>query len=270
VATSYRAVLTNWVEGTATVLKNGTGGGAPARDEVSPYVMENAMKLDRLILWRQSSGDVLAVDFDLGANRTIGVAALLGHRPVGSTGLGISSCVVMYATAATGYPPGGGGSWTNVATLTPFSDRDSGVIFAGGNVSARYWRFDLDGVFDAFTLSRFLLGAVDFDLGSLGSPGVTELPHSPVIESRTGGRNPVLSYPGDDRTLTTLRFRGARSAVLAKLEQLRSRKKAFAWIDKNDAFSEQVVPRAEIRVTRMWEEDADTTYDLEMDLERLA
>lgn len=238
-----------------------------ARDEVSPYLMENAMKHDRLLEWQQASGNTMSVDFDLAANRNVALAALLGHRPIGTTGLGISSCVVKYATAATGYPPASGGSWTNATSLTPFSDRDSGALF--NQVSARYWRFDLDGVFDAFTLSRFLLNTVNVDLGILGSPGVREERFSPVRTSRTAGQNPFQTFLGDDRTITTLGLNRVPGSLRTSLELIRRQRQSVVMIDKLDTFSEQIIPDAAIRVVRVWELDADTVYDLEVTLEQL-
>ena len=63
--------LTNQVA-TGT-LKNGTGGGAPAREEASPYLMENAKNSDRSTVWMTSASPAVPTyfDIDLGSNKTI-------------------------------------------------------------------------------------------------------------------------------------------------------------------------------------------------------
>ena len=63
---------------TAT-LKNGTGGGAPARDEDAAHLMEAAQNADRNALWSTSATPTspLNVDFTWGSSRTIEIVAAL-------------------------------------------------------------------------------------------------------------------------------------------------------------------------------------------------
>ena len=83
---SLRFSFTNKVQ-TAT-LKNGTGGGAPALDQVSPWLMTNSQNRDRELVWQQSSGASGFVDFDLtgaASDTSVGLLAVLGHRGAPAT-----------------------------------------------------------------------------------------------------------------------------------------------------------------------------------------
>ena len=257
---TVRFVTTNLVE-TNGVLKNGTGGGAPARDEVSPYLMENALQHDRRVLWQQSSGNAMQVDLDLGANRNIAIAGLHGHRPLGPTGIGISSCVVQYATAAGGYPPAG---WTTVGTMA-FVPRDAISLF--NQVSGRYWRFDLDGVFDAFTLGKLLLGVVNQDLG-LNPSRQTERIRVPNVVDRTAGEDPIVTLTGDVRRLFTLHFRNITSTVLSKILVAAVPGQSFILIDRNDSPWEVIVADAEVEYELTFDSGA-PLYDCDMHVEQL-
>jgi len=256
-----RFITTNLVE-TVGVLKNGTGGGAPARDEVAPYLMENALLHDRRVLWQQSSGNPMQVDLDLGSNRNVAVAGMHGHRAIGSTGIGVSSCVIQYATAAAGYPPAG---WTNVGTLS-FVQRDAISLFA--QVSGRYWRFDLDGVFDAFTLGKFLLAAIDHDLG-LNPSSQLERRRIPNVADRTAGEDPIVTLVGDIRSQFTLRFRNITATVLSKIKLAAVTGQSFILIDRDDTPWEVIVADAELEYDLKWISGSTPLYDCEMNVEQL-
>jgi len=258
---NVRFITTNLVE-TVGVLKNGTGGGAPARDEVSPYLMENALQHDRRVLWQQSSGNAMQVDLDLLANRNVALAGIHGHRPLGPNGIGISSCVVQYATAASGYPPG---AWTNVGTMS-FVVRDALALFT--QVSGRYWRFDLDGVFDAFTLGKLLLAVVDHDLG-LNPSTQLELRRLPNIVDRTAGEDPIVTVVGDIRSRFTLRFRNITGTVLTKLRLIAALGQSFILIDRDDVPWEVIVADGELEYDLKWISGTTPLYDCELQVEQL-
>ncbi|HXJ49417.1 MAG TPA: hypothetical protein VNF91_09645, partial [Candidatus Acidoferrum sp.] len=159
--------LTNWLMAGA-VLKNGTGGGAPALIETAPYVMANLLYSDRYTLWKTSvltTPTQYLVDFDLGATRAINCAAAMGFRPQSGGGLFVD---VSYQTGA--YNPAG--SWTFLGSLTGLvvNLRDDAVEF--GSVNARSVRFTISPGFanTVFTLGKFFVGTLT-DLGAQHSPG---------------------------------------------------------------------------------------------------
>lgn len=273
-ATSLRFVTVNFLEAAAAVLKNGTGGGAPALDEVSPYVMTNAMKHDRRVLWQNSGGVNMDVDFDLtgaASNKTVRVGGIHGHRPIAGALTGITQFSIRSSTDANGYPPVSGNPWTDVpgaVNIATGSARDKGVIF-DSDVTARYFRFALNPVGSTFTLGKFLLGIRDYDLGVLYSRGVQILGISPNVEERTIGQDPVISYLGDDRDLWQIPYRGVTSSLAGKLDALRTLRNSFIMIDKNDVFGEFIVQRGELPHSIQFEQAAETIYDAELNLEQL-
>lgn len=231
-----RFAFTNLIEASGVVLKNGTGGGAPARDEVTGYEMENAMRPDRWSLWKLSGGASLAVDFDLtggASNKSIGMAGLLGHRPTTSAGLGITSCDVYGATNAAGYAPG---PWTPLGTINMAgAPRDGWISWVAA--SYRYVRFDIT-CFDNFTLGRFWIGVVDSDLGAIYAPGSTRETDLPKVVNYGAGGAPFVSYLGDQRYLWSLQWQKADATLRNKIVALAQKKQSLLYLDHNDAVAE--------------------------------
>jgi hypothetical protein len=230
-----------------TMSANSTGAAGPiaatftpyvTRNEVSPFVMENAMLRDRRLLW-QATGST-TVDFDLAANRDFRAPVLAGHR--GISGAGITSCPVKYAASATGYPPASGGAWTTAATLAN-PVRDKGAVFA--QATGRWVRFEITAA-TAFTLGKFVLGALDYDLGVISSRGLRRTLIDPNTEARDGGLNPVITYHGDPRYLYTIPYRSIVDSMLDKLEALTLLRKSFVMFDWADRALEARVQRSEL------------------------
>jgi hypothetical protein len=267
---SLKFITSNLIEGSATSLKNGTGAPAPARDEVSPYVMENAMKHARRVLWQNSGGANMDVDFDTGFDWGVRVGGIAGHRPIAGALTGITAFTIKSSTDANGYPPITGNPWTNVpgaVSVSTASARDKGVIF-DSDVTARYFRYSLV-VGSVFTLGKFLLNWITHDLGILHSPGATVLNISSNVEERTIGQDPVVSYVGDNRELRSLPYRNILSAVAVKLDALRKLRNSFFMFDKDNVMREYIVQRGEIPFTIEREQAADTIYSAQVELEQL-
>lgn len=226
-----RFSFTNHIE-TAT-LKNGTGGGAPALDEVAGFPMTNSQTRWRGKLWKQSSGASGQIDFDLGSNKSFACAALLGHRPV--TGNGMTSCVVYGATAATGYPPTSGGSWTAIDTISMASSaRDGGIVF--NSASYRYVRFDYT-CFTAFTLGRCFVGALT-DLGLVYAPGSEEYLIQPRADHTSPFGQLFSQWGGDDYERFALRFDPTDATLRSTLRTLAKKKQTLVYVDYDDVFRE--------------------------------
>jgi hypothetical protein len=202
--------LLNLVTQPGVVLKNGTGGGAPARIETAPYVMENALLGDRYTLWKTSAISTptqYPVDIDLGAGFLVGCAAMNGFRPVNGFGPLVD---VSYQVST--YTPGG--AWTFVGSISgPVVNlRDDGIEFAP--VTARFWRFVLNpgGASNVFTLGKFFLGSLT-DLGAQHSPGSQYTPFGNRSEIVLPGGAVVLTELGDDGAEFSITWQVASSSV---------------------------------------------------------
>lgn len=244
----------------APTIKNGTGGGAPARDERTGYLMDNALYRDRYTAWGTAAtpASPLYFDVDLGSDKSVACAAVLGLRA--ATGVP-ATCVVKSATAAAGYAPG---PWTTRATLTLGSttERDAGAVFAA--TSARYWRFEFTTVSTAFYLGRLWLGASD-DLGMLYSKGSSETPIVFGVSDVLPGGIPVDAYIGDEGRMWSLRFETVLAATRNSwLTALRT-KQSFVLFDDADACFEVRLPQRSVPTDRT----AYNVYTVNVELTRL-
>lgn len=229
---------TNRIDATACTLKNGTGGGAPALDEVAGYPMTNLEVTDRYTLWKQSSGASMQLDYDLtgaASNIAITTAALLGHRPTTASGAGITSVAVHGVPNASGYPPGAGWGAALGTISMAGPARDGGIVF--GSTSIRYLRFDITCA-DAFTLGRAWAGVIDYDLGTMFGPGAEHALQLPVRENRALGDVPVTNWIGDKYDIITYPLPFLSDAVRAYLRTLRASKQTLLLVDYQDVFRE--------------------------------
>ncbi len=231
---SLRFLLTNLIE--SATLKNGTGGGAPALDEVAPFLMVNAKDRDRGVLWQQSSGGNMFVHWDLGADRTVRTVAVHGHRPIGGALAGITSYTVRYAAAAAGYPPGAWSAAPGGSGIATLSGRDKGKVL-DSDITARYLEYEL-AVGSVFTLGKFWAGVVDYDLGFIQSRGAGVIDVTPRVDDQTIGHEQFVTYVGDDYSLFSIPYRQVPDSVVAKLLALKRARKTFIQIDQDDAFKE--------------------------------
>lgn len=239
---SLRFSLTNLIE-TAT-LKNGTGG-APARDEESPWLMDYAQNRDRGMVWQQSSGGgFVDVDFDLtggATNKSVGVLAMLGHRGIPGSAIGVVSCTPQYSTNANGYPPTAASSWTSFPSgglSLGAGVRDDAAVVTP--VSCRYVRFALT-VATTFTLGRFFAGTVETDLAVVSSPGYTRKRIIQRLENRMADGTPFLTQFGDPRWEYSLPYRNSNATLFGKLLQVGSQARSFLMLDRDDAAFEAIV-----------------------------
>lgn len=174
----------------SATLKNGTGGGAPARNETAPWVMENAQNQDRTLLWQGTSCNY---DLDLGTDTPLRLFATLGMRSSPPGGVGISTVQVYACNAAAGYP----GGLTLIGTYNPVPGQRDGYLLIGSNTSYRYVRFNITAT-GTFTLGRVYAGLLDVDLGMKYSAGATRTLIRPVQRNVPGTGSPLLTRIGDD------------------------------------------------------------------------
>jgi len=251
--------LTNHVQ-TAT-LKNGTGGGAPAREETSPYVMENAKNSDRSTVWMTSAvpGAPTDYDVDLGSNKTVTAAAILGYRmtPGGS----LTNCEVYSAASAAGYPPG---VWNLQTTITigTGAPRDMGNIFS--SISHRYWRFRFGIPTAAFSIGRLWLGAPT-DLGLYHSPGGLFSPYQNRLETPQPNGSIVISPLGDPGMDIVLPFDNAPTALKTTLSALTDQAGSFLLIDPDTNFYEVILKQGRVPRVRRF----NSAYSVTLEMARL-
>lgn len=235
--------FTNLAE--AGTLKNGTGGGSiPLLDEVSPYAMTNAMNSDRYSLWQTALANApVVIDIDLGANRTVTTAAVLGIRV--AAGAALTNLKVYSATAAVGYYPA---AWTLQGTLNySASSRDCGVVFA--SASARYWRFEFTISGGAFTLGHVWLGNPT-DLGGIHSPGGTFSPSRTRLETPLPSGAIALRDLGDPGADFVLPWNTITSTVRDSLLLAADEAGSFLLVDADGDFYEVFAPGGRVDTAR--------------------
>lgn len=243
----------------SATLLNGTGGGSiPARDETSPYLMENALIAGRRTIWQSSSGvaSPFTFDIDLGASRSINVAAICGLR----SDAAISACAVQYSS--TYYPTAT--TWTTADTITLTGNpRDAGKVFSGGSASARYWRFSITGT-GAFSLASFWIGSYT-DLGVLHSPDAETTPFLNRLESQQSDGSFIINVLGDKGHDFTLPFNTVDSTLKTTLQSLSDVEGSVVYIDPDDAFYEVIVRGARVNTKRSFS----SIYGVGIELARL-
>lgn len=247
---------------TSATLKNGTGGGAPALDEVSGYPMTNALQWDRYTLWKQSSGADMNFDIDLGGSYTVQAFAVLGQRsvPASSTVTGVE----VFTQTGT-YTPGG--TWTSRGTITVGALRDAGLILANSVASVRSVRFAFD-VTGTFTLGRLWVGELDHDLGGIYSPGSRRTLIKPRVRNVALGQVPVVTGIGDDRYLFEMSFEAADSTLRNKLLLTARANRSVVYVDHDSTFYECLLAGDQYSEEHIWNSSA--VYNAVLSLEQLA
>ena len=250
--------LTNRI--TAATLKNGTGGGAPALIEQSPYLMSNLIGTDRYTVWKSSplsNPTQYNIDFDLGGNKTLDALALLGHRYLVGSGI---SYDISYQTGA--YNPVG--VWTFVATLSVGQTvRDVGFQF--GPVTARSVRFTAvpSGAGTVVTLGKFFAGDLT-DLGGIGTtPGYEPYRNRSEISQPNGAT--VLFDVGDPGADFTLPWPSIPLATRATLLTIQGASGSFVMVDPDGAFFEVYAKGGRVSTARRFS----TLFDANVELARM-
>ena len=240
-ASNSRLLLTNRVFANGT-LGNATGAGSPARDETSPYTMENAMRAGRKTLWQQASGAAMQFDVDLGAARAVDTAAICGFRASSSV---VVSCDVQYST--TYYPAAV--IWTTADSIALTNNpRDAGKVFSGGSVTKRYWRFNFSCT-GTFSLASLWLGSL-VDLGGLHSPDAITTPFRNRLEQQQQDGSFILNDLGDKGQDFTLPFNVANSTLKTTLQGLSDYSGSFVYIDPDDGFYEVIARGGRVNTRR--------------------
>lgn len=255
-ANNSRFILTN--KAATGALVNATGAGSPARDETSPYLMENAMRAGRKTLWQSSAAVASPMNFDvdLGSAKAVDCAAVLGLRCTA----GMASCDVQYST--TYYPAAV--VWTTADSISiSGTPRDAGKVFAGGSVTKRYWRFSLTG-FGQFSLSGLWLGALT-DLGGLHSPDAVTTPFRNRLEQQQQDGSFVINDLGDKGHDFTLPFNVANATLRTTMQTLADQSGSFVYIDPDDSFFEVIARQGRINTRRSHA----TIFGLDVELARL-
>lgn len=217
--------LTNRMSSAATV-KNGSGGGAPARDEDADFPMDNVLQGDRHVVWRSSASPSypIRLDVDLGGNRTI---EALGFHGMFGAWLGITAYYQTGAYSA-------GGTWTAMAVPSVASmPRDTGAVFAAV-ANVRSLRFDISGS-GQIGCGKFFAGAL-VDLELVGSPG---------MENNTRLNRELVTLPsgatfayslGANGHEITIPVEQVSTATSSLIEQLAGQTGSFTFVDLQDVF----------------------------------
>lgn len=247
---------------TAT-LKNGTGGGAPALDETSPYTMAKAQNSDRYSIWTSASSPAspLYVDFDLGSNKTVTAAAMLGLRELSFPA--VSTLKIYSLPASGGYLPAG--VWTLQATInvSSFTERrDFGAVFA--SASQRYWRFEFTTSGVQFSVGRLWLGNPT-DLGLIHTPGGLDRPFANRLETPQPNGAIVTNSLGDPGRDFVLPFASQESTLRDTLQALHLQTGSIVYVDSEARFFECLVKGGAVPAQRQW----NTIYDMQLEMTRL-
>ncbi len=255
---SLRFGVTNLLA-TAT-LQNGTGGGAPALDEVSPWLTSNVKNADRGLVWQgTATGNV---DLTLASASTLAMFAVLGHRGAPSSSAGVASVEVF--TQAGAYTPGG--TWTSRGTITLGAGvRDGGFIITPV-ASLDSVRFTVTAT-TAFTIGRLWAGAVDYDLSVVSSPGYQRRRVIPQLRSVMGGGTPHLTTAGDVRWEYVLPYQDIGAELNTKLRTIGSQGGSFVLVDRDGTFYEAVT--ADGTFSEALTFDAPDTFTSELRLETI-
>lgn len=252
-------MLTNWAE--SGTVKNGSGGGAPARDESGLFTMERAFNSDRRSLWKSSSGaGTITFDLDLGAARGVRGVAALGLTSLPSADSGTFD--VYYANT---YFPGAWSSFGSAAWAS--GDRDVGVSLPAG-VSRRYWRvvFTGTGTLTNVSLGRLYLGTyASYDLGGIHSPDGISSPFQNRIEQQMqdGSFNiNTLGFPGRDFSFP---FNQVTTTVRDQLMAIAAAAGTVVLVDAEDKFYECLVTGGRCGNARR----TDTMFNVVLECRRL-
>ena len=228
-----RIGIYNFLTVEAALLKNGTGGGAPALIETAPYVMSNLLNGDRSSLWKTSvlsSASTYNVDFDMGASVEFDAMGMLGYRLATGTGPQID---MYYQTGA--YTPAG--AWTLFSQIFP-EGRDLGVVTTIP-VTARSARFKITPVAasESFSLGSFFVGDIE-DLGGIHSPGGLRNPFQNRLETPMLNGSFVITRLGDDGQTWTMPWNSIKPATRSILNIVQGRRGTVLLVDAEDNWSE--------------------------------
>jgi hypothetical protein len=226
----FARTVTNRVLNAATVLKNGTGGGAPALVQDAAYPMANLQTADRYSVWSTGAsppGPTL-VHYDLGADQSVLFVGILGLRGVNDAAITPITCDVGKRTAAQGYS-GTAADYTDVAS---FGDGRRDLAATITAASGRYWQFEFNALpSTGFSIGKLMLSTALTDLGILYSPGAEVAIIKPQVRTRTPGGAQAATYLGDARRRFTFPYRTVDATLLGTLRTLGTQVDPFVYFD---------------------------------------
>lgn len=219
-------------------LANGDGT-APARSEVSPYVMERVQIPDRRAIAvvgaaNQDSGFAWEWTWDFGSARAFTMAAALNVVHDGGVAFVKVGKYAAYASAK-----------TEAASLTR-NGPDWGASFA--SVSGQYWYFNFVGT-GLVSVGALFLSSVT-DLGVIGLPGFESSPFRVRTEQPQDDGSIVLSDTGRVGHEFNMEFWAKDTTELAKYEALIQNPGSVILIDDRGRTFEVVITGGKLPIRR--------------------
>ena len=227
----------------AAVLKNGTGGGAPALVQDAAFPMSNLLLNDRKVLWSSGvlAGSSVTVDIVLGGASTVSAISVHGLRISNGGSWGGES----YYTQTGTYTPGG--TWTNAGTSPGFVYPDTGSAFTPrANVTAI--RVVFGSITGTLVCGKIFAGDPSYVTPSYVSDQGTR--------EDTPQRNAtILTYPsgsvfafnlGDQSRIIKLQFSNITAAQAAFLQGLAGLVQPFVYLDASGAFWDVILASKQV------------------------
>lgn len=243
-----RFVVGNLLE--TSTLKNGTGGGAPARDETFPFTMERVQTADRRSKWLTAAtpANPSYSDWDLGSAKTVSALAALGIRS-----LDPAQTLTVNVYSASVY-----GTWNFVAVTATGAGRDLACTF--GSTVARYWRAAFYGGVSQFSVGRIVVGALT-DLGLIADPGDQSSPFQNRLEQVLQDGSYNVNSLGDDGRNFTLTIT-CTDTMLDQLEALAAARASLLFFDSKDRVHEVLITGGRASVTRTFNGRYEVTLEM--------
>lgn len=213
--------LTSNLFASATIL-NGTGGSAPARSEVSPFVLEHLLDADRRRLWKAGSTpttsgpDQWVIDFDLGSAQDVSCMATHGLSCPGGVIEGVG---VLYYNS---YPAGVVG-----ISGMHLNGRDAGLTF--GPFNKRYFGLVVQAT--APPIIGRVVGGEYVDLGTAPNPGSISAPFRNRLEQVDGDGSVHIVERGPNGHDFDMQFDPVLDATAAQLEALTEVSSSLTYFD---------------------------------------
>lgn len=278
-AGNSRIVLLNYATQPGVVLKNGTGGGAPALDQDASglYLMANAIQDDRESFWLTSSSPASPINLDigLGTQRSVSCVWVSGILYTAAANdlatVTVTGHATTYSASEAGYSSRGTITIPAV-TAQGMAPRDAGAIISALPTTYLRFKFNFRGGPAQFAIGKIGVGLA-IDLGGYYSAGSTDDPVRYRTVSRTiGGHPEVIDYGLVGRAID-LKFDGISTlggptagtqAALLSLAECRT---SFMYIDPADNFYECILRDARVGNSRVFA--ASGLHNMSVPLERL-
>lgn len=245
---TLRFYRTNLLTQSFAVLKNGTGGGAPALEEHADFPMTNLLVGDRYSYWKSAGTAGFDVDFDLGSTKAIKALGVTALDPLQTVG-----AVEIFTAGGSTYPP----TWTSQGTISPLSSVDS---FIAANLIHRFVRFEFTSLSAAIRAKLWAAQSVS-DVGHGGSPGFTEERRKARIRAIAPGGQPVVTVLGPDRTVFSIPLNVVPSAVQSILSTLVAESGSFILGTVDDRWFEVIVAEDRLAWSTLFDGGSAPLYD---------